>query len=92
MKAVYKDTVLAESNDTEVVEGNHYFPREDVKMEYFTKSDKQYTCHWKGEATYYHIDAGNGQLKDGAWSYENPKEKAKNITGYICFESKLVMP
>jgi len=92
MKAIYKGTVLAESDHTEIVENNHYFPREDVKFDHFTKSDKQYTCPWKGEATYYHIDVENERLKNAAWSYEDPKEKAKNIAGHICFESKYVKP
>ncbi|OJF92820.1 DUF427 domain-containing protein [Alkalibacterium sp. 20] len=91
MKAVLKDIVLAESDHTEVVEKNQYFPREDVKVEYLKKSDKQYTCPWKGEATYYHIDTGDEHMDNGAWSYEDPKEKAKNIAGHVCFEKKLVM-
>ena len=90
MKAIYKDTVLVESNKTEVVEGNHYFPRDDVKMDYFSKSNKEYTCPWKGEATYYHIEVDGDRLENGAWSYEDPKEKAKQIAGHICFEPKLV--
>lgn len=90
MKAVYKDTILAESNNTEVVEGNHYFPRDDVKMKFFKASDKEYTCPWKGEATYYHIEVDGDRLENGAWSYEDPKEKAKHIAGHICFEPKLV--
>lgn len=90
MKAVYKDVVLAESHNTEVVETNHYFPRDDVKMEYLIKSDTQYTCPWKGDATYYHIVLGDERMDDGAWSYDTPKEAAKNITGHICFEKKLV--
>lgn len=92
MKAVYKDQVLAESQKTEIVENNHYFPREDVKMEHFIRSDRQYTCPWKGEATYYHIQVGEEHLENAAWSYEDPKEKARNITGHICFESKYVKP
>ena len=90
MKAVYKEVVLAESERTEIVETNHYFPREDVKMDYLVKSDKPYTCPWKGEATYYHIDTGNARMENGAWSYENPKEKATHIAGHVCFEKKLV--
>ena len=90
MKAVYKDTVLAESDNTEVVENNHYFPREDVKMDFFTESDKEYTCPWKGEATYYHIDTGEERIENGAWSYEDPKDAAKQIAGHICFEKKYV--
>lgn len=90
MKAVLNGVVLAESNHTEVVENNHYFPREDVKMDYFTKSDKEYTCPWKGEATYYHIDTGEERIENGAWSYEDPKDAAKQIAGHICFEKKYV--
>lgn len=90
MKAVYKDTVLAESDNTEVVENNHYFPREDVKMDFFTESDKEYTCPWKGEATYYHIIVGDERIANGAWSYEDPKDAAKQIAGHICFEKKYV--
>lgn len=90
MRPACKDVVLAESEYTEVVETNHYFPRDDVKMEYLTKSDTQYTCPWKGDATYYHIDIGNEHMEDGAWSYENPKEAAKQIKGHICFDKKLV--
>ena len=63
MKALFNDTVLAESDQTEVVEENHYFPREDVKTDYLKKSDKEYTCPWKGEATYYHIDTGKDQKR-----------------------------
>lgn len=90
MKALFNDTVLAESDQTEVVEENHYFPREDVNMNYFKKSDKEYTCPWKGEATYYNIDTGEDQMENGAWSYEDPKDAAKQITGYICFDKSLV--
>ena len=90
MKAIYQDTLLAISDHTEVVENNHYFPRKDVNLEYFTKSDKEYTCPWKGEATYYHIEVDGERLENGAWSYEDPKEKAKNIAGHMCFEPKLV--
>jgi len=91
MRAVYKNTVLAESDNTEVVEGNHYFPREDVDMDCLTESDKEYTCPWKGEATYYHIKVGDQRIENGAWSYEEPKEKARHIAGHICFEKNYVM-
>ncbi|PXW91026.1 uncharacterized protein (DUF427 family) [Streptohalobacillus salinus] len=90
MKVIYQDVTLAESNNTEVVEGNHYFPRSDVKMDLFTKSTKEYTCPWKGEATYYHVEVNGQRLENIAWSYEDPKEKAKQIAGHICFEKKLV--
>lgn len=90
MKALLKDTVLADSTHTEVVESNHYFPREDVKMDYLVQSDTPYTCPWKGDATYYHIDTGSERMEDGAWSYDTPKDAAKNIAGHICFDKKLV--
>ena len=90
MRVVYKDVVLAESDRTELVENNHYFPREAVNMDLFVKSDTEYTCPWKGEATYYSIKIGDEVIRDAAWSYEDPKEKARNITGYIAFEKQFV--
>ncbi|KAG8944187.1 hypothetical protein FRC04_002143 [Tulasnella sp. 424] len=88
MKVTIDGTTIAESNDTIVVEGNHYFPPSSVvdKDKRFTSSDTQYTCPWKGETTFYNIVLPDGkEIKDGAWAYPNPKEAAKNITGYVAF-------
>jgi uncharacterized protein (DUF427 family) len=84
-KATWNGTVLAESDRTEVVEGNHYFPLDSIKKEYFQESSTHTTCPWKGIASYYNV-AVDGQInKDAAWYYPTAKEKAKNIEGYVAF-------
>lgn len=84
-KAVWNGTVIAESDRTEVVEGNHYFPADSIKKEYFQESNTHTTCPWKGIASYYNV-AVDGQVnKDAAWYYPSAKEKAKNIEGYVAF-------
>ena len=85
MKAVWKNTVIAESDATEVVEGNHYFPADSIKKQYFKESSTNSTCPWKGEASYYTVDVNGEQNKDAAWYYPTPKEKAMNIKGYVAF-------
>jgi uncharacterized protein (DUF427 family) len=85
MKAIWNGMTLAESDQTIVVEGNHYFPPLSIHKQYFTESSTHSTCPWKGVANYYNIEV-NGQVnKDAAWYYPNTKEKAKNITGYVAF-------
>jgi uncharacterized protein (DUF427 family) len=84
-KATWNGAVLAESDKTVVVEGNHYFPPETVNKEYLQDSDTHTTCSWKGVASYYSI-AVDGQVnKDAAWYYPSAKEKAKQIEGYVAF-------
>lgn len=85
-KAEYQGTVLAESDDTVVVEGNHYFPRDSVHLELFTDSPTPYTCPWKGKAAYFNLSANGTELKDAAWSYPEPKEAAKEIAGHLAFD------
>jgi len=85
MRAIYKDMVIAKSNDTVVVEGNHYFPPRDVKTEYLEESDFTTTCPWKGEASYYHVRVKDQVSENAAWYYPSPKEKAVHITGYVAF-------
>lgn len=85
MKAIWKDQILAESNDTIVVEENHYFPEEAVNEEFLEKSDSKSVCPWKGEAHYYNIKVDGQENLDSAWYYPDPKEKAKNIEGRIAF-------
>ena len=78
-------SVVAESSDTVVVEGNHYFPLTSIDRQYLKESPTHTTCPWKGEASYYDIVV-NGQInKDAAWYYPSPKEAAKNIKGHIAF-------
>jgi uncharacterized protein (DUF427 family) len=85
MKAIWNGTVLAESNDTEVVEGNHYFPASSIKREYFKPSPTHSFCPWKGTASYYTIDAGGAENADAAWYYPDPKDAAKQIKDRIAF-------
>ena len=85
MKAIWKNQLLAESNGTVVVEGNHYFPLDSVKITYLQKSDTPYTCPWKGECQYYNVVVDGKENKDVAFSYPEPKEAAKEIKGYIAF-------
>ena len=85
MKAVWQNTVVAESNETIVVEGNHYFPPESIKKDCFAPSDTHSTCHWKGLASYYHVKVGEQVNQDAAWFYPDPKEAANSIRNYVAF-------
>jgi uncharacterized protein (DUF427 family) len=85
MKAIWNNTVIAESSDTVVVEGNHYFPVESVKSEYLRPSSTQTTCPWKGVASYHTLDVDGKQNPDAAWYYPSPKDAAKQIAGRIAF-------
>lgn len=83
--ATWNGTTLAESNSTIVVEGNHYFPADSIKSEYFKDSTHHTTCSWKGEASYYTIEVNGQSNPNAAWYYPTPKDAANNITGYIAF-------
>ena len=85
MKAIWNGVVLAESDRTEVVEGNHYFPADSLHREFFRDSSLHTECGWKGTASYYDVVV-NGQVhKDAAWFYPDPKPAAKNIAGFVAF-------
>jgi uncharacterized protein (DUF427 family) len=84
-KAIWNGAVLAESDRTEVVEGNHYFPPTTIFRQHFKESATHSTCPWKGEASYYDIVANDQVNKDAAWYYPSPKEAAKQIKGYVAF-------
>ena len=85
MKATWKGTVLAESDSTEVVENNHYFPPESIVREHFVESNTHSVCPWKGTASYYSLSVGGESNADAAWFYPAPKDAAKNITNYVAF-------
>ena len=85
MKAIWNNQVIAESNNTVVVEGNHYFPLNAVKKEYLQPSDTHTTCPWKGEASYYSVVVNGETNKDAAWYYPEPKEAASQIKDYVAF-------
>jgi uncharacterized protein (DUF427 family) len=84
-KAIWNGVVLAESERTERVEGNHYFPPDSVRREYLHNSATHTTCDWKGVASYYDIVVNGETNHDAAWYYPEPKEAAKNIEGYVAF-------
>jgi uncharacterized protein (DUF427 family) len=85
MKAIWKGTVVAESDDTVVVEGNHYFPAEAVKKEYLLPSNTKTMCSWKGQASYHTLFVNGDANPDAAWYYPQPKEAAARIQGRIAF-------
>jgi uncharacterized protein (DUF427 family) len=85
MKAIWHGTTIAESADTVVVEGNHYFPADSIRREYFRASDEHSHCPWKGEASYYDIAVDGAVNKGAAWYYPEPKEAAANIKGRVAF-------
>ncbi|OGX87627.1 hypothetical protein BEN47_00180 [Hymenobacter lapidarius] len=85
MKAIWNNTVIAESNDTVVVENNHYFPADAIKKEFFEDSVAQTSCPWKGRASYYSLSVNGEKNKDAAWYYPEPKDAAKEIKGRVAF-------
>jgi uncharacterized protein (DUF427 family) len=85
VRAKINGTVLAESDDTIVVEGNHYFPPESVRMEYFTKTRMKTLCYWKGLASYYTVTVDGEQLSNFAWYYPHPSPLARKIKNYVAF-------
>jgi uncharacterized protein (DUF427 family) len=85
MKATWNGTTIAESDKTIVVEGNHYFPKDSIKTEYFQPSEKHTVCGWKGTASYYDVVVNGETNGDAAWYYPETKPDAKNIEGYVAF-------
>ena len=84
-KAIWNNTVLAESGRCEMVEGNHYFPPEAVKREYLKPSATHTECPWKGTASYYHVEVGGQRNPDAAWYYPEPRAAARNIKDHVAF-------
>jgi uncharacterized protein (DUF427 family) len=85
MKALWNNTVIAESADTVVVEGNHYFPPDSLTQEFFKPSTTTSVCPWKGTASYYTLDVDGKQNPDAAWYYPDTKPDANQIKGRIAF-------
>ncbi|TAN25053.1 MAG: DUF427 domain-containing protein [Castellaniella sp.] len=85
MRAVWKNTVIAESAHTVVVEGNHYFPRESLKRENFRESDHHSVCPWKGTASYLDVIVEDDINSEAAWYYPDPKPAAAEIRGHVAF-------
>ncbi len=85
MKAIWNNQVIAESDDTVIVEGNHYFPRSSVKSEYLTDSPTHSVCPWKGTASYHTLTVDGKSNPDAAWYYPQPKDAAREITDRLAF-------
>ena len=85
MQAIWNGAVLAESDATIVVEGNHYFPRESLDERHFAASGNRSVCHWKGTANYFHVEVGGARNPNAAWYYPTPSEAASEIAGYVAF-------
>jgi uncharacterized protein (DUF427 family) len=85
MKAIWNGTVVAESNDTVVVEGNHYFPAESLRKDCILPSNTKTMSSSKGEASYYTLFVNGDANPDAAWYYPEPKEAAGQIRGRVAF-------
>ena len=85
MKAIWNNKVIAESDQTVVVENNHYFPKTAIKQEFFKESDKTTGCPWKGKASYYTLEVDGERNQDAAWYYPDPKNAAKEIQDHVAF-------
>jgi uncharacterized protein (DUF427 family) len=85
MKAVWNGKIIAESNETVIVEGNHYFPQDALNKEFILESSTHTTCPWKGIASYYSLIVDGKENRDSVWYYPEPSEKAMNIKGKVAF-------
>ena len=85
VRARWNDAVLAESDETLLCEGNHYFPLGDVRPELLKASPTHTYCPWKGNASYYHVEVDGRENADAAWYYAEPYEAAAAIKGYVAF-------
>ena len=85
MKAIWNSEVIAQSDATVVVEGNHYFPRASFNTQYFKDSDKQTTCAWKGVAHYHDVSVNGASNPAAAWFYPSPKSEASHIKDHVAF-------
>jgi uncharacterized protein (DUF427 family) len=85
MRAVWNDTVIADSDDTVVVEGNHYFPPDSVRWDLLVATDHSSVCPWKGTARYWSVVVAGARNENAVWSYPTPKPAAAQITGRVAF-------
>lgn len=85
MKAIWNNQIIAESDDIINVEGNSYFPEEALIKDYFTRSNTETICHWKGKASYYDLKVDGAINKDAAWYYADPRPLADEIKGRVAF-------
>jgi uncharacterized protein (DUF427 family) len=84
-KVMLNGKVLAESNETIIIEGSHYFPPDSINQEFFAENDHSTTCHWKGVASYFDVAAGGKEASSAAWTYRDPSKAAERIKDYVAF-------
>jgi uncharacterized protein (DUF427 family) len=85
VKAIWNGQVIAASDDTVIVEGNHYFPPESVNPDYLSASATHTVCSWKGTASYYTLSVGGQENADAAWYYPDPKAEAEHVRDRVAF-------
>lgn len=85
MQAIWNGKVVAESENTVVVEGNHYFPADTVNADYLQPSKTTSFCGWKGDCSYHHLVVDGKENRDAVWYYATPYERAENIRGHLAF-------
>ncbi|MDX1437574.1 MAG: DUF427 domain-containing protein [Anaerolineales bacterium] len=85
VQAVWNGAILAESDETRIVEGNHYFPPESINEEFFKKNSHNTVCPWKGVASYYDVEVDGQVNKSAAWYYPEASPAAEHIRGYVAF-------
>ena len=85
MKAIWNGQVIADSNDTKIIEGNHYFPVDSINTNLLKISDTHTVCHWKGTASYYNIEVNDKVNRDAAWYYPEPSGLAEGIKNHVAF-------
>ena len=85
MRATWNGATIAESDETVVVEGNHYFPADSLRREYVAASDHHTTCPWKGKASYYDVVVDGDRNANAAWTYPAPKDAAAEIRDHVAF-------
>lgn len=85
VKAIWNGQLIAESDDTVIVDDNHYFPADSIRKEFFTESAKTTVCGWKGTANYFDVTVDGKTNADAAWYYSSPKTEAKEIAGRVAF-------
>ena len=89
-KVTYNGQVIAESDKTIIIEGNHYFPPADVRLEYFSENESQTTCPWKGVANYFDLAVDGKESAGAAWTYREPSNAAARIKDYVAFYPRKV--
>lgn len=85
MKAIWNGKVIAESDDTIVIENNHYFPPGTLNRDYVIESETHTICPWKGKASYYSLNVDGKENRDAVWYYPEAKDAAKGIENYVAF-------